>query len=66
MVRSRLGVLRLRHTLTYPIKPVKLELLLLHLAHAKTAATRRNARRCASARSVLLPGRVVADRHCRR
>ena len=41
LVRQRLAVFRLRHTLTYPIKPVKLELLLLHLAHAKTAATRR-------------------------
>lgn len=42
LVRQRLLVFRLRHTLTYPIKPVKLELLLLHLAHAKMAATRRN------------------------
>jgi DNA-binding NtrC family response regulator len=37
LVRTRLGVLRLRHTLTYPIKPAKLELLLLHLAHARVA-----------------------------
>ena len=38
LVRQRLFVFRLRHTLMYPIKPVKLELLLLHLAHLKMAA----------------------------
>jgi DNA-binding NtrC family response regulator len=41
LVRQRLFVFRLRHTLAYPITPVKLELLLLHLAHAKKAATLR-------------------------
>jgi DNA-binding NtrC family response regulator len=35
MVRNRLGALRLRHTLTYPLKPAKLELLLVHLARAR-------------------------------
>lgn len=39
MVRTRLSALRLRNTLSYPIKPIKLELMLLHLAHA-TAASR--------------------------
>jgi DNA-binding NtrC family response regulator len=39
MVRHRLSAFRLRHTLTYPIKPARLELLLLHLAHAKMAST---------------------------
>jgi DNA-binding NtrC family response regulator len=37
LVRQRLLMFRLRHTLPYPIKPVKLELLLLHLDHAKRA-----------------------------
>jgi DNA-binding NtrC family response regulator len=36
MVRARLGALRLRHTLAYPIKPLKLEMMLLQLAHAHT------------------------------
>ena len=35
LLRTRLGALRLRHTLAYPLKPAKLELMLLHLAHAK-------------------------------
>jgi len=35
MVRNRLGALRLRHTPTYPLKPAKLELLLVHLARAR-------------------------------
>jgi DNA-binding NtrC family response regulator len=39
LVRNRLGALRLRHTLTYPLNPAKLELLLLHLSHRKTAST---------------------------
>ncbi len=38
MVRSRLSAFRLRYTLSYPIKPVRLELLLLRLAHARTAS----------------------------
>jgi DNA-binding NtrC family response regulator len=41
MVRNRLSAFRLRHTLSYPLKPVKLEMLLLHLAHGKTASTAR-------------------------
>ncbi len=41
MVRTRLSAFRLRYTLTYPLKPVKLEMLLLHLAHAKTLNTGR-------------------------
>jgi DNA-binding NtrC family response regulator len=41
MVRNRLVAFRLRHTLSYPLKPVKLELMLLHLAHARTASTAR-------------------------
>jgi DNA-binding NtrC family response regulator len=39
LVRNRLGALRLRHTLIYPLNPAKLELLLLHLSHLKTAST---------------------------
>jgi DNA-binding NtrC family response regulator len=39
VVRNRLSAFRLRHTLTYPIKPVKLELLLVHIAHARAAST---------------------------
>jgi DNA-binding NtrC family response regulator len=39
VVRNRLGAFRLRYTLTYPLKPVKLELLLVHLAHTKAAST---------------------------
>jgi DNA-binding NtrC family response regulator len=38
LVRSRLTTFRLRHTLSYPLIPAKLELLLLHLRHAKMAA----------------------------
>jgi DNA-binding NtrC family response regulator len=38
LVRARLGALRLRHTLPYPLKPAKLELLLVQLAHARTRA----------------------------
>lgn len=41
MVRTRLGAFRLRYTLPYPIKPVKLELLLLHLAHTRAASANR-------------------------
>ena len=41
MVRNRLSAFRLRYTLSYPLKPVKLEMLLLQLAHAKTASTAR-------------------------
>jgi DNA-binding NtrC family response regulator len=41
LVRNRLGALRLRHTLTYPLNPAKLELLLLHLAHLRTASSLR-------------------------
>jgi len=39
LVRNRLSAFRLRHTLTYPIRPVKLEMMLLRLAHAKHAST---------------------------
>lgn len=39
MLRTRLSAFRLRYTLSYPIKPLKLELLLLHLAHARIAST---------------------------
>jgi DNA-binding NtrC family response regulator len=35
LVRGRLGALRLRHTLPYPLKPAKLELLLVQLAQAR-------------------------------
>jgi DNA-binding NtrC family response regulator len=41
MVRNRLAAFRLRYTLSYPVKPVKLEMMLVHLAHAKTASTAR-------------------------
>ena len=41
LVRNRLGALRLRYTLTYPIKPAILELMLLQLARAKAATGRR-------------------------
>jgi DNA-binding NtrC family response regulator len=41
LVRNRLSAFRLRYTLSYPVKPVKLEMMLLHLAHAKTASTAR-------------------------
>jgi hypothetical protein len=41
LVRSRLSAFRLRHTLSYPLIPAKLELLLLHLLHTKMAATAR-------------------------
>jgi CheY-like chemotaxis protein len=39
LVRPRLSALRLRFTLTYPLKSAKLELLLLKLAQAQAAAT---------------------------
>jgi DNA-binding NtrC family response regulator len=42
MVRSRLSAFRLRHTLSYPLIPAKLELLLLHLRHAKSAQAARS------------------------
>jgi hypothetical protein len=42
LVRSRLSAFRLRHTLSYPLIPAKLELLLLHLRHAKMAASARS------------------------
>lgn len=35
MVKTRLGVLRLGHTLDYPIKPLKLELMLVNLSRAR-------------------------------
>ena len=41
MVRSRLSAFRLRYTLTYPLKPVKLEMLLLQVARARAAGTGR-------------------------
>ncbi len=39
LVRNRLSAFRLRFTLTYPIVPAKLELMLVQLAHAKAAST---------------------------
>jgi DNA-binding NtrC family response regulator len=42
LVRSRLSAFRLRHTLSYPLIPAKLELLLMHLLRAKMAATGRS------------------------
>jgi DNA-binding NtrC family response regulator len=42
LVRSRLSAFRLRHTLSYPLIPAKLELLLMHLRRANTAATGRS------------------------
>jgi DNA-binding NtrC family response regulator len=42
LVRSRLSAFRLRHTLSYPLIPAKLELLLMHLQRAKVAATARS------------------------
>jgi DNA-binding NtrC family response regulator len=36
-VRNRLSAFRLRYTLTYPLKPARLELLLVNLAHPRTA-----------------------------
>jgi DNA-binding NtrC family response regulator len=41
MVRTRLKALRLKFTLTYPLKPLKLEMLLLKLAHTRSASTAR-------------------------
>jgi hypothetical protein len=35
IVRTRLGALRLHHTLTYPLRPVRLEMLLVELARAR-------------------------------
>lgn len=40
MVRSRLSAFRLRHTLSYPLVPAKLELLLVRLRAQKAQATR--------------------------
>jgi DNA-binding NtrC family response regulator len=48
LVRTRLGALRLRYTLTYPLKPAKLELLLVQLAHARATPTRRTSLRSES------------------
>jgi len=42
LVRSRLSAFRLRHTLSYPLIPAKLELLLMHLLRANMAATGRS------------------------
>jgi DNA-binding NtrC family response regulator len=42
LVRSRLTAFRLRHTLSYPLIPAKLELLLMNLLRAKLAATARS------------------------
>jgi len=39
LLRHRLSALRLRYTLTYPIRSAKLELLLLRVAHARAAST---------------------------
>jgi hypothetical protein len=41
LLRTRLGALHVRYTLTYPLKPVKLELMLVHLAHARAKVTPR-------------------------
>jgi DNA-binding NtrC family response regulator len=41
LVRNQLNAFRLRYTLTYPIKPAKLELMLLRLARAQAAAAAR-------------------------
>ena len=38
LLRTRLAALQLRHTLAYPLRPAKLELLLVHLAQARTKA----------------------------
>jgi DNA-binding NtrC family response regulator len=37
LVRKRLHALRLHHTLSYPLVPAKLELLLLHLRRVRSA-----------------------------
>jgi CheY-like chemotaxis protein len=42
LVRSRLSAFRLRHTLSYPLIPAKLELLLMNLLRANMAATGRS------------------------
>ena len=42
LVRSRLSAFRLRHTLSYPLMPAKLELLLLRLLRSKMAQTARS------------------------
>jgi len=42
LVRSRLSAFRLRHTLSYPLMPAKLELLLLRLQRTRTAETARS------------------------
>ena len=41
LVRGRLSVFRLRHTLTYPVRPAQLELMLVHLAHARAKSRAR-------------------------
>ena len=39
VVRRRLSAFRLSYTLSYPLKPVKLEMMLLQLAHKRAAST---------------------------
>ena len=39
LLRTRLSALHLRHTLLYPLNPIKLELMLVHLAHARASPT---------------------------
>lgn len=41
LLRTRLGALHLRHTLLYPLKPTKLEVTLVLLAHARAKGTPR-------------------------
>jgi hypothetical protein len=41
LLRTRLDALHLRHTLPYPLKPVKLEQMLVQLAHARVKAIAR-------------------------
>ena len=41
MLRSRLSPFKLRYTLTYPLKPAKLEMLLLNLSRASNASDTR-------------------------
>ncbi len=41
LVRNQLNAFRLRYTLTYPIKPAKLELMLLRLARAQATPAAR-------------------------
>ena len=42
LVRTRLGALHLRHTLLYPLKPTKLEVMLVQLAHARAKGPQRS------------------------